>query len=697
MAVSERSSRKRGLLLRRTAHVVNLALFLAALVTIAIVVNYFGYRPELRLKLDATKTRAYSLSEQTKQLLDSLEGDWTVALIMVEASVDAATRQQVDEVLRRYEDACEAISIVRVDPTIPQTLGEYEAILARLRELEKDQIGGYEKAITAGISAFEELHLFAQQQAAQLEQALGLLDGDDPARLDVQQRLGLLGLLAQEGQQVLDAVEAARKVSDAQPIPDYEVARSILAQALSQWADELFEMARIYRGWRESSEVNPLLARFAANVEGEYQRVAQRLAVSADPLAQLPVLELASIGRQLQSGEVAVIIGPDRSAVIPSAQLFPQLSRELSDDMVAFDSRFRGEQVISAAIRSLLVEHMPMVVFAHAEQSPMFREDSQRADLVSVATLLKTSRFDVREWSVGSTDRPVAEEGQPVVWVIIPPIRRQGLEPDKNELALIRAVENLIAGGEAVMLNLYPSLLPRYRQADPWQRLGGPLNLKPDTARAIFEETPLADGQSLYEPGQTVRNYASDHPVCVAANGRRAYFPLPVPLELIDSQNAAVRCEIIAEIQRSQLRWLEEDWARMMTAQGEVVRGEPFEDAIPIMIAANRPHPLESGQQRFILVGSGGWLLSGVADAATSIGGDRAALTNPGNSELMLASVAWLAEMDELIAPSPLSRQVASLDGIDGRASFTWFMIAVIGLPAGCLALGVIVWIIRRI
>jgi len=686
-----------GTVFRRAGYAINLVLFLAGLLTIVIVVNYFAYRPEARGKYDATKTRAYSLSEQTRDLLASLQGRWTIALLMAEDATDAATSRQIDEVLRRYRQASPAISIVRIDPTDPRTLGDYESLLGRLRDLEADRISAYEHALDDGRGAFEQLQLFAQQQAAQLEQALGHVQADDPVRREIQQRLGLLGLLAEQGGQVLEAVARARQVSDAQPIADYEGARSSLAVALSQWADELYAMARIFDDWVRAGEVNPLLARWASSVKDEYDRMAGELAIAADPLAQLPPLELASIGRQLQSGEAAVIIGPDRSAVIRSDQLFPKLNlREMGQGAVAFDRRFRGEQVISAAIRSLLIDQMPMVVFVHAEDSSMLRADAQHADLVGVASLLETYRFDVRQWRVGEDDRPVPRPNQRAVWIIVPPTSRDRLEPDSRELALIRAAGDLIADGEAVMLNVYPSLLPRYKQTDPWQQIALPFALKPDTARCIYEAVRVGEDRMEYQRGQAVQRFHADHPISRAVHGQQAYFVLPVPLEMLDAEVAAVRHSVIAAVRPGASRWLEGDWATKTAVRDEVARGEPFDQPQPIVIAAERHHPLGGGTQRFLLVGSGGWLLSYVADAVTPVGGGRYALTNPGNQELLLASVHWLAEMDQLIAPSAVSQQVARLEGIDGAVALTWGLIAVIGTPLACLLLGVLVWLWRR-
>jgi hypothetical protein len=686
----------RHAVLRRTGYGVNLAFFLLALLAIAVVVNYFAFRPELRLKRDATTTRAYSLSEQTRGLLDELTGSWTIALIMAQDTADPATVEQVTEVLDQYRRAAQNISIVQVDPTDPTTLAEYEVLLARLRDLESERIAAYEQALDAGESAFRSLQLFAQQQASQLETALTHLDEGDPTQREIQQRLGLLGLLGEEGGKVLAAVEGARRVTDAQPIPDYETARSILAQALAQWADELDDMARIYGTWRDRGDASPVLAAFAASVIGDYERTAQRLAVVADPLTRLPVLELGSIGRQLQGGEVALIIGPERSAVVPSSQLFPTLNlRDIGDGTVAFDRRFRGEQVISAAIRSMLVEQMPMVVFVHSERSPLLRENAQRADLVGVAGLLDASRFEVREWSVGRNDRPVPQAGQPVVWIVMPPTRREGLEPSRDELALVEATERLIADGASVMLNVNPSLLPRYRQTDPWGPVALPFNLRADTGVAIYEAVPVGDDDSAYQPGQVIDSFLSGHPICAAVHGQQSYFVLPVPLEMRSTERADVRLEVVAAVEPSPSRWLEADWANKMNT-GEVRRGIPFDEPIPIVMSAERRHPTGDGDQRFMLVGSGGWLLSYVADIYASTRGGPVVLSNPGNQEMLLASVAWLAGLDELIAPSPVSRQVARLDGLDGGVQLRWGALTVLGLPAACLMLGLIVWFGRR-
>ena len=119
---------------RLRAESVNLGLFLVGIVTLAVVVNFFAARPWLRVRLDATKTRAYSLSPQTRQLLDDLDGEWQVVVVAGPDRVDPTALRQVDEILDRFESASDKVRTMRLDPADPAALGEYEAFLWKTKK-----------------------------------------------------------------------------------------------------------------------------------------------------------------------------------------------------------------------------------------------------------------------------------------------------------------------------------------------------------------------------------------------------------------------------------------------------------------------------------------------------------------------------------------------------------------------------------
>lgn len=672
----------------------NAALFTAGLFTIAIVVNCLANRDGWRVSIDSTKTRAYSLSPQTKQLLADLDGDWKIAMVMVESESDPAAIRQIDEVLQRYAEASDRIEVVRIDPTRTESLGQYDSLLAELRSRYRLQIDAYDRALDEGEAAFDELRLFAEQQAGALQEAAGQLANDDADRRTIMLRAQLMAILAQEGQKVLDQVAAARRADQSRPLPDYETARSILASALSQWSSELYDTAQLFKRWRRQPDTQPALRQIAAASAGAFEDMALRLAETADPLQQLEPLELSGIGRQLQSGEVALVIGPPGAAAIPWSQLVPIGATAESDGVVMFDRRFRGEQHISATIRSLIMPSMPLVVFVHAEEDSLLKPHAQQVDLVGVGNILAASRYDLEEWIVGQADKPVPDQGQPAVWIVVPPPAGGGL-PKQQQLA--NAAASLISEGQPVLLSVYPSPLSRYGQTDPWAGLGASFGLVADTSHVIIESIPLAEGGSQKVTLQTVDRFGQSHPIAGALNGRQTCFPFPVPIRPAGKSPAVVEQQEIAAITPLANRHLELVRAATLQTDLDSATGQPIDERVPLLFAAQRPHPAAPGaSQRFLMIGSGGWMISNVADAVLDVGGGRIALVNPGNHELMLSAVAWLAGLDELIAPSPTSQEVARLDEITESVRTRWAWIALVAMPGGCLLLGLVVWRIRR-
>lgn len=688
--------------MRRFFSTLNVVAFFAAIATILVVVNAFAQRPELRSRIDATKTRAYSLSEQTMNMLKGLEGDWVIAVMVNQSETNRAVRRQVDEVLGRFTQASPNISIVRIDPTDPRTLGEYEAVLADLRMRYAETVTLYDEHLDEGQSAYEQLILFTQQQSGVLGEWVQIVQaegGDNSNLQSVIQRAQTLSLIAEQGEEVLQEVRRARRSTDTQPIPDYETARSILAQALTNAANELYETAEAYGRWIQQGDMSMELRQFASANRSEYEQRAQQLAVVVDPLRHLPPLELSTIGRHLASGEGAVILGPDRAAVVPASQLFPMSNiRESGRGVVTFDQRFRGEQLISAAMRSLLVEHMPMVVFMHAEEGSWLRQRDRQIDLFGVGTMLSASRFVVEEWKVGASgaERPSPERGQPVVWVPIPPPQRAGIEPTRQELELISQVRRLIDDGEPVLLSVYPSLLPRYGQDDPWARLARPFGASLDTSRVIYESIRTAADETDVQRGQLLQRFSANHAIGRAVHGQQAHFSLPTVIAPSENIPEGVRQHVIASIEPVANRWLEPNWSADTSTLGSPGEEQRFHESKTIVMAASRPHPIERGEQRMMMVGSGGWMLTYISDAVVGVGGDRVALYNPGNHELMMASVAWLAGMDDLIAQSPTGQEVARLGEIDENAARWWFWLIVVIMPVACLALGLLTWGVRR-
>lgn len=673
----------------------NVALYLAGVVTIGVVCNVLASNPLLRWRIDATKTRSYSLSEQTAALLEGLEGDWTIALVLDPARIDEAVRRQVDEVLSRFA-ASPRISIVRIDPTDPRMLDRYEALLSRLQAIYRDRIDEFEAAIAAGSRAVGELGVFYQQQAGALASLRRELAPGDPAAADIDELLGVAALRLQQITQVESQVADSLAVDESRPLADHETARSVLLAVLSEWAAESHRVERMLAGWRDDESAPTTARTFAAARHDAWGETARALAAAADPLKHLEPLELGRIGRLLETGETAVVIGPGAAAVIPPQQLLPRLNVRERDGQVTFDQRFRGEQAIASAIRSLSSARMPRVILVHAGES-LLKPRAQNIDFVGARTVLESSRFDLEEWIVDGSERPASDD-RPAVWIVVPPpvAQRRSLAVSDEELALVRAASRLLAEGEAVLLNLCPAAGTRMGRADPWQAVVEPLGLEADTGRVVYEQVLDQQANPVTQRVLTVTAADGSHPIGRAMRGIQSSFDLPIAARPVPAPPAGVVHHVVAALEPSGERWLEQDWMVDPATLDEPQPDERLAEAAPLVVAVERFDPSRPRAQRVVVVGSGGWLLSYLADVVVSMGGERLALVSPGNYELLLASVAWLAGADELIAPSPVSRQVARLDGVTPPVRLRWRWLALAGIPGACMLAGVSVWAVRR-
>jgi hypothetical protein len=215
------------------------------------------------------------------------------------------------------------------------------------------------------------------------------------------------------------------------------------------------------------------------------------------------------------------------------------------------------------------------------------------------------------------------------------------------------------------MLNLQPSLLPRYGQNDPWAELVETIGVTTDTEKVLVQQIAVGPNQLEVLKSQMISELHSDHIIARAVNGRQIF--LPFPIEVLGGQP-------LVEIAPSADRWLETRWELDgLDSVGKV----PLEHTMQVATAVEH-----HGGARAIVIGSGGWMLTWAADRAMSLGGNNIAMINPGNSELLLASVEWLAGLDSWIAASPIGKQSSRVSGLTPTSYMAWSAILVLGLPA---------------
>jgi hypothetical protein len=177
-------------------------------------------------------------------------------------------------------------------------------------------------------------------------------------------------------------------------------------------------------------------------------------------------------------------------------------------------------------------------------------------------------------------------------------------------------------------------------------------------------------------------------------HGQSLLLPLPVPVQAA-AGSAAVD---LASVAPSVDRWIEDQWRPLVSVDPRLRRRPPTFD--PDTVPQNPVNLVTAVETpaggRVLVVGSGSWLRTSVADAALSAGGDRVSLAHPGNHELMMAATSWLSGLDDRIARGALSQEVGRLGGISASVRQRWGWILLGGIPAVAVLVGAGVWLRRR-
>jgi hypothetical protein len=337
---------------------------------------------------------------------------------------------------------------------------------------------------------------------------------------------------------------------------------------------------------------------------------------------------------------------------------------------------------------------MPQVVFVHAEKDSLLRPRQDNNDLVAVADALRSAGYGIAEWTPGRGERPVVPAGRTQVFVVIPALRRTQLELSREERLLVAEAETLLRDGRPVLLTAGRSMLAVLGQPDPWESLFARFGLEVDAARVVLELVAREDGTPEVRTWQLIERVRSESPLASRLRGRAILFNQPMAIQVADPLPDGVSAAVAVEIEPAAQRWIADDWRGDGDGVREVPESKRLKGALPVCVLAERKTP--DGSQRVAVVASGGWLLSSLADLSDSLGGGRTALVNPGNRELLLASVAWLAKRPDLVDGGLSGREVPRIEALLDGPRRAWMFGYGAALILGPIAIGAVVIAGRR-
>ncbi|MEM1207668.1 MAG: Gldg family protein [Planctomycetota bacterium] len=659
------------------------------------------------VRYDLTATRRYSLSPQTRQVLDGLDENIVIVRLFSARGVEEV--QRVIDLIDEYAQYSPRITVEDVDPTL--SVAAEERLGQRVVTTLADDIAPLQAAIDEARVATDVLAEAFTEIAALLQANAdegGLGEG---AAGQVNQFL--LTRLAGYAEEIAVVDERLAARLD-QPLPELGLVKTGLSSTLGGLAEgQIPQAVQVLEAAVRDPEA-PAAAkdRFlrAATLMTEAGEAATAAATALNDAPD--ATDYNRVATTLRGQEAVAIIGPSEVRALAIDELYRAIDEETVDEIGRPELGFIGEERITGAIAAMQWDAPPLAVFVY-DQSPA---TGPGGNYNRVAARLSAAGFVVEQWSPRGQQMPgqfgmpgqsipvpapEPDPGQPAVWIVLPP----DPTPSQNPMAgldgsqrppVADLLARRLAQGDAAMLLFAANPGAAFGQADPvLDLLVDRFGVEPrlDELVARTQPTPNRDDQTVYQ--FSVTQWPDASPIDGALRGLPAVFSVASPIDAAEVEG--VTHTPLVELTSPRM-WLVDDFTSMQTLQLAEFDPEKAIDDVTIALAATIDPSDEAPAQRVLAIADAAW----ATDYITSFGNlgpgtaDLVGATFPGNGELFVNAVYWLAGTDELIAATPRSQDIRRVGAISPAAGRFVGVLLLIGLPLLAASVGVAVAVARR-
>lgn len=730
---------------RRSTNGLMLAVAVIAAVGIVVILNYVvywqyrGMSPGARsyVRYDLTATRRYSLSEQSRGVIDSFGTDVRLVTMLGGESIGDEQEQRIRDLADEYARASRTFSVQHI--ALDTDSDQRAELLAEMDAMFSEDTASIRASIAEGLSQLDRYAKAVDQIESLLQK---LIDSEVEFRpaLIQQQRLADLHSqylrLQDSHAQIIDLrnrmlgpdwatrLRSPGESSGGADLPDYTrlmvlIQRYIIQLTRQTLPDTPAKADALRRGVVTNTLASPERQQAAltaqntlASLTQQVPELLKQLTVQADPLLTIsPPLRYEDARSVLNDKPCVLLTSQGDARVLPAELLF-RGTGTVSDGLAA--DLFVGEEQITGALISLGLNPPPLVVFVRSNTgSRAFSITGSDENLIDgvydhVAKRLLAMDFEVVEWANPLRDEaPQPREGQRVVWVTMPYLkpdstRRDTLDHARKDKVASHLKDRLAKGdGALVMLSFNPDTDPRlanHQDADSLVSLlrgyGVDAQVYHNVSRLSLEAEDASE--SVYSPEFIVRHWPDSAIVGEALSGIDTYFVAPMPVIPNAIENGPT------------VRPLIELTTPAMHVQNSIpdretgaYTPEPGSEQERVTIGV----AVEQEDMRLITVGEATWAFDGPTTLARlpdgKIGPELAdepgaRLAYPGNTDLFVNSICWLAHQEDLIAASPRVQDVRRIDTLSDSTLQLYRLLLWGALPGIIFAAGVGVWLMRR-
>jgi hypothetical protein len=650
-------------------------------------------------RFDVTGTGALRLSPRTRDVIERAGPGTEIVLAVRGGPQEDPARGpgQVRRLLDMLEEIGRAgpgVRITVIDTASAQGLSEFDALVGRLAERDAQATAQAVEALTLVLASAEDAARVMRGLAGRIE---ALRPHASPTGADeLADRASLLRVTADKVAPMAEAVRGMVAPAGGGPLPDVARARSVLLDSTAALRTLLTVTSNALAQPGESLGLTGQWQTEAKAVAADAAGQAELVGAAGARAESMPLPAAARVAGALRADEAMLVLGPDSGTGSSiTAIALDDVFVPTPPGMPPPDPGRKAEVLLANAISLLDGSPRPLVVLAHAGTSRVLRSGGQGP----LGLLVRRSAWrgiDWAEWPVAiEPAEPAAvleaqAAGRPVVYVMVG-IDTAAAGGAERAVRAGTVLSTLLQQGRPLLVCLAPSALPGLGEPDSTARAIEPLGLSADTGRAVLIERGGGASRSVAWES-TVVGFASDRPVASSVAGLSVLLPWPTVIDLQAVEG--VSAWPVLTLPGESGAWREGEWLSYWLT-GAQQRGLLADKPAP---GGTRDGDIGAGVlawavqsqtgPRTVVVGSNLWLFDDAADRPASIDG-RLVPTSPGNAELFLSSVEWLAGNDHLLSPGGEAAQTPTVQPIEpGRlAALRWGLSA--GLPLLVLIAGV--------
>ena len=383
---------------------------------------------------------------------------------------------------------------------------------------------------------------------------------------------------------------------------------------------------------------------------------------------------------------------------------------------------FLGEETISAALLAMTSRQRPAAVFAKWGAMPVSEDIGFYTEL---ARQVSRNNFTIANWNLQQQpEMPKIENASKIVLVVLPPDppnpQMFTMPPGPESYAPVKKF--IDDGGSAVFFLRSPFVAmavfqqPPMVAKAPYEDMLREFGLEVNTDVATALSVSLPDGTTRLVPPLEVTRYPSPsaagpvHPIVSRLQGVKCLLAAPAVIARAAKLPQGVTVWPLIQTPRRDDCWAERDleqWGRKGTGSFDAAAdvASPYDVAVAVDVEPVPPEaPKEQSgatprraSSRLVVFADDYFIADQLLRSGLQLTGQGLALVdNPGNAELVLNSLLWLAHEEDRISVGPKAQQARRIGDIDPN-TYLGLKIAVWGvLPVLIVALGIVVYIVRK-